>query len=64
MSNSVIRSLLDWVKSISPMYWVGRVPLESASALALVCALVVALTLAAVALGAFRDARHSVTLTS
>lgn len=46
--------LPDWVKNISPLYWVGRVPLESASVLALLGALMMALALAAAALGAFR----------
>lgn len=46
--------LPHWVKDISPMSWVGRVPLDNASAPALVGALVAALALATVALRAFQ----------
>ncbi|MEO9221598.1 MAG: hypothetical protein ABI251_07440, partial [Mycobacteriaceae bacterium] len=46
--------LPQWVKDISPMSWVGRVPLDNATAPALVGALVAALALAALALRAFQ----------
>lgn len=46
--------LPDWVKNISPMNWVGRVPLESVSVTALIGALVAALALGALALAAFQ----------
>ncbi|MEO7125864.1 MAG: hypothetical protein ABI382_02295 [Nakamurella sp.] len=46
--------LPDWVKDISPMSWVGRVPLEPVSGTALVGALVTALALAALALRSFQ----------
>ncbi len=46
--------LPHWVKDISPMSWVGRVPLESASPVAMVGALLTALALAAVTLRAFQ----------
>ncbi len=46
--------LPDWVKNISPMSWVGRVPLENTSVAAEVGAIVAALTLALLAMGTFR----------
>lgn len=42
------------VQNISPISWVGRVPLQSAGAMALACTVLVALLLAAIALVAFR----------
>lgn len=42
------------VENISPINWVGRVPLEGAGALALVCTLVAAVALATLALVAYR----------
>ncbi len=46
--------LPDWVKNISPMSWVGRVPLENASVTAEVGALVASVAMALLALTAFR----------
>ncbi len=48
-----ILQLPHWVQDISPMSWVGRVPLETASTLALVGSLIAALALAILALRAF-----------
>jgi ABC-2 type transport system permease protein len=47
--------LPGWVKNISPMNWVGRVPLENASPAALIGALAAAAALAALTLRAFHD---------